>query len=182
MPEQSVGLNDLLSVGKIIKAQGIKGEVRILPFSGIAEDLLSYGMLYLNCDLRPETFTVTKSRVHGKFFIVKLADVDSRDASEQLVGREVFVAIADMPVLSADEFYWHELKGLLVVTDQGKELGTVNSLIATGSSDILVISGKGHEYLVPAIDEIIVEVNWETRTLVISPMPGLLEINDPDAV
>jgi 16S rRNA processing protein RimM len=182
MAEQSVELNDLLVVGKIVKAQGVKGEVKILPFSGEPEDLLSYEKFYLNRAAMPEAFTVSQSRIHGKFFVVKLSAVNSREASESLVGLDIFVARADMPVLPADEFYWHEYIGLKVVTDQGQELGTVNSLMATGSSDILVISGKGQEYLVPAIEEIIVEVDFDSKTLVIAPMPGLLEINDPDAV
>jgi len=182
MAKQSVQLNDLLAVGKILKAQGVKGEVKISPYSGEPEELLSYKTFYLNGGAVSELFSVSQSREHGKFVVVKLSVVNSRDAAEELVGREIFVTKADMPKLATDEFYWHEFIGLLVVTDQGRELGTVNSLIATGSSDVLVISGKGQEYLVPAIEEIIVEVNFDSKTLVISPLPGLLEINDPDAV
>ena len=182
MVDPSGSSKELLSVGKIVKAQGIKGELKILPFSGVADDLLTYKEFFLDCDSRSQSFTVSKSRGHGKFFIVKLSSVDSRDASEQLVGQQVFVVKDDMPILPEDEFYWNDFKGLQVVTDQGDDLGTVTNLISTGASDVLVVTGKGKEYLIPAIDEILVEVNWQSKTLVIAPLPGLLEINDPDAV
>ena len=182
MADQLDRSKELLSVGKVVKAQGIKGEIKIAPFSGVAEDLLPYKEFVLSSGTGPESFTVSKSRVQGKSFILKIDSVNDRDTSEKFVGREVFVAKDDMPVLSDDEFYWHDFIGLQVVTDQGAALGTVSSLMATGANDILVISGKGKEYLVPATDEILVEVNWEAKTVVIAPIPGLLEINDPDAV
>lgn len=180
MADQLSSFKDLLSVGKIVKAQGVKGEVKVLPFSGVADDLLSYKEFFLDRGLGFNPFGVTKSRIHGKFFVVKLSSVDSRDDSEQLVGLEIFVPRDAMPDLPDDEFYWHDFKGLQVVTDQGFALGTIEALIATGGNDVLVIGGLGKEYLIPAIDEIIIEVNWDAKTVVIAPLPGLLEINDPD--
>nr|MBF0221345.1 16S rRNA processing protein RimM [Desulfobulbaceae bacterium] len=180
MADRSTTPEDLLSVGKIVKAQGVKGEVKVLPFSGHADDLLCYGEFFISRGLEIAPFAVNKSRVHGKFCVLKLASIDSRDDAEQLVGLEISVPRDAMPELPDDEFYWHDFEGLRVVTEQGVDLGKVIALIATGSNDVLVVAGKGKEYLIPAIDEIIVDVNWDTETVVIAPLPGLLEINDPD--
>ena len=182
MVDQLGTTKELLAVGKIVKPQGIKGELKVLPYSGVAEELVCYKEFFLSKNSEPQPFKVLKSRAHGKFFVLQLSAVADRETSEQLVGREILVAKAAMPELSEDEFYWHELKGLRVVTEQGDILGTVTNLMATGANDVLVITGGGKEYLVPATDEILVTVNRGTKTLVIAPLPGLLEINDPDAV
>ena len=63
-------------------------------------------------------------------------------------------------------------------TEEGRELGTVTSLMATPGHDILVITSLDREYLLPATDELIVDIDEEAGTLIISPTPGLLEIND----
>lgn len=169
----------LVLVGKVAKPHGIKGELKIFPYSGQAEDFTFFKEILLFDPVSSEgkNFTVTRSRGQGKFALLKLAGVENMDSSELLSGQEVWVRKEMLPPLAADEFYWHEMVGLHVVTDTGQHLGTVSSLFASGSQDILVITGMGHEYLIPAKNEFIVTIDNETKTLVVSPPAGLLEIN-----
>lgn len=170
-------------VGKIVKAQGLSGALKISPFSGNTDDLCSFQAILIGRGtVDYPVYTVESWRSHGKFAIVKLREINDRDASEALVGAEVLVLKSQMPSLASDEFYWHEMVGLRVITDQGQELGEVTSLIATGARDVMVVSGHGHEYLIPVLQEIIVRQDNEVGILVISPMPGLLEMNLPDAI
>lgn len=171
--------DNFVLVGKVAKPHGIKGELKIFPYSGQPEDFTFFKEIFLfNRDKSEgKNFTVTRSRGQGKFAILKLDGIEGRDSSELLSGQEVWASKEMLPPLEDDEFYWHEMVGLQVVTDAGRHLGTVTSLFASGAQDILVITGTGQEYLIPAQNEFIVTVDNETNTLVVSPPAGLLEIN-----
>ncbi|MDH3393334.1 MAG: ribosome maturation factor RimM, partial [Desulfobulbaceae bacterium] len=108
--------------------------------------------------------------------ILKFEGVDTCNDAEDLVGYEVWVAKDALPDLSEDEFYWHDFEGLKVVTEDGMELGSVTSLLAAGPYDILVVTGRGHEYMIPARNEFI--AGRDGDTLIISPPDGLLDINN----
>ena len=171
-----------VAVGKIAKAQGLNGEVKVIAFSGNPEEFSAYRNIFLAQEHERRAYTIEKSRCHGKFAIVKLREVTDRNAAEKLIGTELFVLKSQMPTLSDDEFYWHEMVGLTVVTDRGQDLGKVTSLIATGGHDVLVVVGRDHEYLIPATRETIVSQDRETGILVVAPMDGLLDMNSPDAI
>ena len=84
----------------------------------------------------------------------------------------------DFPKLDSDEYYWHQLIGLQVFTEGGRELGKVASLFSTKAHDVLVVSGAGREYLIPVKEEMIKEIDDRRKKLVITPPPGLLEANE----
>jgi len=119
--------------------------------------------------------SVSHWRLAGKLAILKFDGVDTCNDAEALVGHEVWVGKASLPALAEDEFYWHEYEGLRVVTEDGRELGTISSLMAAGPYDVLVVRGRGHEYLIPARNEFI--VGRDGDTLIVSPPDGLLEMN-----
>ena len=172
----------MLLIGKVLKPHGIKGELKILPFSGNPDELLGVDEICLGGKLDSLTYKVEKARSQGKFLVLKLVGVGDRNTSDTLIGLEAWVSQEILPELAPDEFYWYEMEGLEVSTVDGRLLGRVTSLLDTGAHDVLVIKGAGGEYLVPAINEIIVNVDQQARTLVIDPPPGLLEINESDAI
>lgn len=169
-------------IGKVAKAQGLAGELKLVPFSGDPDEFGCFQEIILARGTDLATYTVERCRSHGKFGIVKLREINARDDAEAQVGAEVLVLKSQLPPLSADEFYWLDMVGMRVVTEEGLELGEVTSLIATGAKDILVITGRDQEYLVPVLQEIIVRQDKEAGVLVIAPMAGLLEMNLPDAI
>jgi 16S rRNA processing protein RimM len=98
--------------------------------------------------------------------------------AEPLGGSEVWVDKHSLPDLPAGEYYWHDLIGLRVATEQGRQLGRVADLFATGGHDILVVTGTGQEYLIPLKKEFLLQVDVAAGVLTVAPPPGLLEIND----
>lgn len=174
-----VVLNGQIVVGKVVKAHGIKGEVKVYPFSGNPEDFRGYRQLALfdpGHDVsRP--YTVEQSRVMGNLVILQLAGLSGRSAAEALRGWEVRIARELLPTLGPGTYYWHELEGLPVITDAGQGLGRITSLLATTAHDILVITGGGGEYLIPAINECVAGLASDGKALVVTPPPGLLEMN-----
>jgi 16S rRNA processing protein RimM len=170
----------LLPVGKITKAHGIEGEIKVYPYSGDPTTFPHYQavMLVASDGQRLGIHRVTGGRLQGRHAILRLAGIDSREQAESLAGCEVLIDKDLLPALAEDEFYLQEMEGRLVVTTDGRELGRVSSFLATGAHDILVVTGRGREYLIPATREILKGTDEKTGTIVIEPLPGLLEMND----
>ena len=91
-------------------------------------------------------------------------------------GSELCLKRSQLPVPNEDEYYWRDLIGLAVQTDQGIELGTLVDIFETGSSDIYVVHGPSKEYLIPAIADVITQIDIAGKKMVITPLDGLLDL------
>ena len=100
------------------------------------------------------------------------------EEAEELVGCSAYVAQESLPPLPADEFYWYQLRGLRVKTEEGKFLGRLEEIMRTGSNDVFVVRKDQKECLIPATDEVVVRVDLEGKTMVIRPLEGLLPEDD----
>ena len=166
-----------VAAGIILKAHGLRGEVKVRPFTQAPENLTRYRDLYLG-DQTAEALTplrCAQARVSGGAVILKLAGCPDRNAAERLVGQQVWLAIADLPPAGEGEYYLHTLTGKRVETEDGQDLGQVSAIIAAGSQDLLVIRKGEDEVLVPAVREFLRQVDRE-RVVVDLP-PGLLDLD-----
>jgi 16S rRNA processing protein RimM len=167
-------------IGKIAKAHGIKGELKLFAFSGDRKSITRHKKLTLltkEGSLLP-VFTVSKARVGKKEVLVQFKEVNDRNMAEKLSGCGVLALKKDLPVLDDDEFYLHELEGLTVQTIEGITVGCVESFFNNGPHDILVVKKDTDEVLIPLIPGMIVK--RDKSCLTIAPPPGLLEINNGD--
>jgi len=168
-----------IAVGKVAKAHGIKGELKVYPFSGRPDDFRGYRLLTL---VEPgqglaRSYEVELCRPLGNLALLQLAGLSGRSAAEGLRGWEVRIDRELLPALGPGTFYWHELVGLPVLSDTGQELGRITSILATAAHDILVITGAGGEYLIPVIAECVAGLAPDGKALMVTPPPGLLEMN-----
>lgn len=140
---------DALEIGRIVDAWGIKGWLKVQPFSADPQTLLGARTWFVQppergpgptLDARsklPSTLSIRQARVHGDV-VVALADgCEDRAAAEALRGVRVFIARSAFPPAGKDEFYWVDLIGLDVVNRQGERLGRVVGLIDTGPHSVL---------------------------------------------
>ena len=168
-------------IGTVAKAHGIKGELKLISFSGDGNSIAQHQTLLLitrENEILP-VFTVQKARIGKKEVLVQLEGVNDRNRAEQLAGCGVLVLKSDLPVLEGDAFYLHELEGLIVQTVDGETVGRVAAFFDNGPQDILVVKEGKKEFLIPLIPGIIVK--RDKTYLTIAPPPGLLEINSGDA-
>ncbi|OKY74456.1 MAG: 16S rRNA processing protein RimM [Desulfobulbaceae bacterium DB1] len=170
----------LVLVGEIVKPHGIKGEVKVFCYSGQPGNFSSCKRILLETDDSAEktSYGLGKIRSQGQFAVMALTGISSRDGAEALTGCKVWVTRDELPDLEDDEFYWQDLQGMEVITLQGQSLGRVANLLATGAHDILVIADRGKEYMIPAVDPFLVEIDHERHRIVVDAPDGLLEIND----
>jgi 16S rRNA processing protein RimM len=108
---------------------------------------------------------------------MKLKDLDTRQGAETYRGAEIYVR-KEAIVRGEDEYFWHELLGLEVYLEDGQHLGTIFQIISTGSNDIYVVKEGEKELLIPAIYEVIKEVDIEKGRMTVSSMEGLLDLNE----
>jgi 16S rRNA processing protein RimM len=169
----------LLLIGRVVKTQGIKGEIRIQGPSG-ETSLISPGVvLYLkNKEGRLQPLTVTSLRYQKGIIILAFQEVRGLKEAENLVGSKVYIAKDILPSLPPDEFYWFQLFGLKVFTEKGTYLGIIRGIMPTGSNDVLVVRRDREEYLIPAIAEVVKQVDLKEKIMVICPMAGLLPKDD----
>jgi len=164
-------------LGRITKPHGIRGEVKVHPFSGRPENFLHYREILLGPEKREQRipYRIEKARVQGRQVLLQLSGCDDRNRAESLVGWQVWLRREDLPAPGEDEFYLLELEGKRVVTTGGDELGQVTGVMETAAHDILLITGRSREYLVPVQKGFIVRIGDDE--VVLDVPPGLLDIN-----
>jgi 16S rRNA processing protein RimM len=169
----------LLQVGRVVKTQGIKGEVRV---SSPGREALaqSRGKVVYLVDSAggKRAVTVESSRPLKGLAVLAFREVKSIEEAQKLIGCSVYMDRTRLEPLPADEFYWHQLQGLRVQTEDGRFLGTLEEVFPTGSNDVFVVRKEGKEILIPATEEVVARVNLEDRVMVIRPLEGLLPEND----
>ncbi|MEX0587702.1 MAG: ribosome maturation factor RimM, partial [Cyanobium sp.] len=171
---------ELMVVGKVVAAQGLKGELRILPLSDFPERFTRAGLRWLKGqqDSAPREVDLRGGRqLPGKgLFVVRLADVDSREAAEALVGAELFVRADDRPKLARGEFHLLDLVGTEVrLLETQQAIGRVCDLIHAGN-DLLEVEQDTPEgprrFLIPFVTAIVPEVHLAEGWIGITPPPG----------
>ena len=169
--------DELVQVGKIIGTHGIKGLLKVFSYSGNFQSLQSAQTVLLKGkDGAIQEYAVKSIAAHAGGFILGLVDYSDINQVLFLSGSELCLKRSQLPAPEEDEYYWRDLIGLTVFTDQGVELGTLVDIFETGSSDIYVVRGSSKEYLIPAIADVIAYVDLPGKKMIITPLDGLLDL------
>ncbi|MFO7542087.1 MAG: ribosome maturation factor RimM [Thiobacillus sp.] len=160
--------SDWVVMGRIAAPFGIKGWVKVQPFSDDPGTLMDFDSWRVGRGAAQKAYTVEAIQDHSNALVAKLAGIDDRDTAFALRGQEISVARSELPPPKENEFYWSDLIGLTAVNREGIELGKVDSLMETGAHDVMVVKGK-REYLIPFVAHFVgkvdvaggtIEVDW----------------------
>ncbi len=161
-------------IGVIVGAHGVRGDVRVSSESDVAGRLTKLKSITLALpNGETSEHAVTGSRPHsGKAVeLMSLSGCQNREEAQALTGSLLVVREEDSPPLPGGEYYEWQLIGLQVYTTDGRDLGKLVEVLRTGANDVYVTD----EALVPAISEVIREIDLDGGKMVIEPIPGLLE-------
>lgn len=163
---------EFLIVGKIARAHGVRGEVGMKLMTEHPEHLLNVKTFYLGPDFTP--YEVDRIRRHQEGMIILFKKIVNRQMAEELRSHLVYVHLEDAVPLEEGEYYLFQIEGIRVVTDDGEDLGRLSGLIETGANDVYVItSGGGNEILLPAIPEVILNVDVDAGVMTVHLLEGL---------
>ena len=160
---------NLVLVGAIAGAHGVKGGVRLVSFTASSEDISSYGPLLTEDGRR---LVIKDLRKAARGFTAKLEGVSSREAAEALKSTRLYVSRDALPETSEDEFYHADLLGLAVIDVCGQEAGSVIGVHDFGAGDLLEIAPEeGPSFFVPFTEQAVPVVDLAGRKVVIDPPP-----------
>jgi 16S rRNA processing protein RimM len=168
--KQSCPDRKLVVVGKAVKAFGIRGEIKIVPFTESFEVFKRSPALIFGAS----PHKVSKIRIHKGAALVSLEGIDTRERAEELTGRLVKTEEANLPPKEEGEYYWFELIGMKVVTAAGRLLGEITQITPTGANDVLHVTAAGREILLPMTDEVVAHVDTEKNMMIVDPLEGLI--------
>jgi 16S rRNA processing protein RimM len=163
---------EYLVVGRVARPHGVRGALVVEPSSKVIESLRPGSIVFLGDS--EHAFTIENIRPHHKRFLVTLDGIADRDEAEQYRELDVRLSFEDSEPLTEHEYYYWQILGMQVITDEEEQLGEVVDIIETGANDVyLVRDEQGTELLIPAISDVILEVNLEASVLSIRLLPGL---------
>jgi 16S rRNA processing protein RimM len=118
-------------------------------------------------------------RGHDQALLIAFDGVDTPEQAGEFRNQILYATVADQPPLEEGEYYHHELIGLTVYDEQGNLLGELADIMETGANDVYVVRpDTGQEILLPAIDEVILEINLEKKSMSVHVLPGLIASTD----
>ncbi len=155
-------------LGVITGAHGVRGEVKVRPFTEAPEAIAAYGPVSDDAGRRELRLRVVRVTPNG--VVVRIAGCDDRDAAAALRGTELWVDRDRLPEPAADEWYTDDLKGLAVVDEAGGEIGRVRAVVDHGSGDVVeIVTGDGKELVLPFTRAQFPEVDIARGRMVAAP-------------
>ena len=165
-------------VGVVTGVHGLRGEVSIQNRSDNPDRWIPGGVV-----LREDgaALTIAASRRHGRRLLVTFVGVTDREAAERLRGAVLVVPESWLPALSEGQWWAHELLGCEVRTVSGRVLGVVTEVIPNPANDLWVtVDEDGHETLVPALADLLIDVDVAARSIVVDDVPGITAPEEPE--
>lgn len=159
----------------------MRGEIRVDVLTDFPERRFAPGSrLFLGAaqdDPAPRPVEVLAARPHKSWLLVALDVAADRAAAATMTGHFLLVPAEDAGELEPETYYPHELIGCEVVTDAGESLGRVESILETGSADVLAVrrDGASREVLLPMIGDVVRAIDVAGRRIEVTLLPGLLD-------
>lgn len=160
--------------GRIVGTHGIKGELRIDPWCDNPQFLCDFNRYYLDCD--GKTFIDVKSRPHKNIVLCKAKGIDTVEDADKMRGKTIYIS-RDEITLEEGVHFVQDLIGLEIRdADNNKVYGKLTDVMRTGSNDVYEVTAENKKvYLVPAIEDVIRDINCDDGYMLICPLKGIFD-------
>jgi len=158
-------------IGEVTGAHGHDGAVRATILTEFPERFKRGARLFID----DQPYTITNAKPSKETVILYLAGIDTIEAANLLRGKRLVIPASEGKVLPPGRYYHHEIIGLEVFTVAGLSLGKVSDILSTGANDVYVVVDGSKEILIPAVNDVVKEIDLGRKRLVIEVIEGLLD-------
>ncbi len=152
-------MSDILEIGVITKAHGLKGMMKATSFLVGKFTLKPGDKIIIAQNGQNVSWAVDAFSAQRGHFFLKLEGIDTLEAAQKLLGGAVWVSKDRLPPLEEGEYYWADLIGLEVVDEAGELLGRIEEIFPAGSNDVYVCRNAGTELFLPGIVDVVKEID-----------------------
>lgn len=174
-----VSSEDLLLIGKVVRPHGLKGLLRIDSYAESPDTFMKAGEVFLEGasgkTVKHGIISITPSK---RFFLLHLEGIESMEKAETYRGGKIYLDKSALGARKDDEYFWYEIIGMPVYLDTGRRIGTIREIFPASGHDIYVVEEGDKEILVPAVHDVIKEVDLWNKKVVIKEMEGLIDLNE----
>jgi 16S rRNA processing protein RimM len=168
-----------LVVGKVRRPHGVAGDVLVEIYTDFPERLQVKAVVYAGEKHLP--LTINRQRFHNDGVLLGFDGFSTPEQAGRFRNQILYIKTEEAAELPNGEYYFHELLGLSVKDETGEDLGEVTEIMQTGANDVYVVTNEaGRELLLPAISEVILEVDLVSKSMKVHLLPGLLDNGDLD--
>lgn len=170
-------MEKLYDVGKIVNTHGVKGEVRVIRITDFEERFLPGNSLYISRkEQEPIAVTIETHRIHKQFDLLTFKEFSEIKEVEKFKDSLLKIAESDLTPLAKGEYYYHEIIGCTVKTEQGEEIGEIISVLSPGANDVWVVqTNDKKEVLIPYINDVVKAVDIDQKSVQIHLLEGLID-------
>jgi len=170
---------NLFPIGRVVKPHGIKGKMKVEYFGEDSHHFSLYREVFIMGEKgKPESYEILEAIPQPPRLILRLKGIEKIEEAEPLIGKEILIKKEVLPELGEKEYYWVDILGMKVETEEGKRIGKVKEIFTTGANDVYVVEGKRGEILLPAIEEVIQNIDLKRGVMKVVRMEGLWEDED----
>jgi 16S rRNA processing protein RimM len=163
-----------LAVGTLRRSHGIRGDLLLDVLTDFPERLKPGTTIYVGEKKQP--LKITRRRPHNDGLLLGFEGIVNTEQTIRYRAQTVFVLAEDRPSLPEGEYYHHQIIGLNVIDESGVALGIITEIIETGANDVYVVKNEvGREILLPAIIQVLLDVNLDTKTMHVHLLEGLVD-------
>jgi len=169
--------DDCFELGHITRTRSYKGEVIVYLDTDNPGEYLEMESVFVEIKQQLVPFFISSVAVqaNGKARI-EIEDIATTDDARKLVGKKLFLPLTVLPKLTGNHFYHHEIQGYLLIDENDIEVGLIKEIQDSPAQDLIVVHRNGKEVLVPILENTILKLDREGKTLKVNLLPGLLEI------
>jgi 16S rRNA processing protein RimM len=169
----------LIPIGRVVNTHGIKGKMKVEYFGEDLHHFFLYHEIFIENEKgRAEPYEIIETIPQPPRLILRLKGIEKIEEAESLIGREILIKKEALPKLEAGEYYWVDILGMEVETQEGKRIGNVREIFTTRAHDVYVIRGKRREIFLPATEEVIQDIDLNRGVMKVARMKGFWEEED----
>ncbi|MFC9538373.1 ribosome maturation factor RimM [Lysinibacillus sp. NPDC056959] len=167
------------NVGRIVNTHGIRGEVRVLSTTDFEDERFAVGnkiAAFKKDDKKPTWVKIESMRRHKNFILLTFEGMNNINIVEPFKEGMLKITKDQMTddLLEENEYFYHDIIGCTIVSEEGETIGVVADILQTGANDVWVVKGNKKEHYIPYIEDIVKEIDVDEKKIVIHVMDGLL--------